>query len=178
MDSYRYVKNNIGPMIDAINRGSMPAGEKPRDPAVPLSTLDKAVMQMWFEAGAPEFANQPASDVEPLELEPTWISLKENIIGPRCIQCHNSLKTRGPIDLSTSEILNEQSDYLFDDMNPFNSRFVGAIIAREEQDYFDPMPPPWSRINLPEVTGEELEVIQEWIRLGRPSGLPSPQIVE
>jgi len=80
------------------------------------------------------------------------------------------------MDLSTQEVLAEQADYLFDEVNPFNSRFIGAIIGREEQDYFDPMPPSWSRIDLPPVSEEELTVIEEWIRLGRPSGLPSPQV--
>ncbi|NQY99931.1 MAG: hypothetical protein HRT45_04590 [Bdellovibrionales bacterium] len=168
--TYRYVKNNADRILSFVKSGQMPLSPR-NNQIAEMKDVEKALLEVWVNAGAPEFADTPAEDVEPLPLEPTWISLQENIFGPRCVMCHSQNNRRGPIDISTYEAFEEQAEDLFDMADPFNSPFIGAIIAREEQDFLDPMPAEWARIPLEPVSQEELLVIEEWIRRGRPSGL-------
>ncbi|MEM7651955.1 MAG: c-type cytochrome domain-containing protein [Pseudomonadota bacterium] len=202
-NDYQVVKNSIGSIVTLTGNDRMPLPDKPgksgEAPATdnPLTPQDKELLLEWVNQGVPEFSDGTSSLVTaPEELKPTWISLRNNVIGPKCVRCHSPYGNRGAgLALDTfNNILDQMRNHggnknkerliVFDD--PENSRLIGAILGRVDSDdpadpdydngddefFFDPMPfnNPFDDVlfDVPAVTDEELDTIREWIRRGAP----------
>jgi len=182
-NNYQIVKKNISSILSFVVDDKMPFSLRPNQKNKPLSDELKNLLTTWAEAGAPR---APGSSTEldddaviDQELEPTWISLRDNVFGPKCILCHNSTGPRAPTSMATHLELRvwfSENPKLFDFKNPERSHFVGAILGRvdeENEEYFyDSMPFNSDQDDvqeiIPDVTEKEIEVILNWIRLGLP----------
>ncbi len=182
-NNYQVVKKNISSIVSFVLDDKMPFALRPNQRNQPLSDELKETLSTWAEAGAPEFPGILTDSVDEVatspKLEPTWISLRDNVIGPKCILCHNSTGPRAPTAMSTHSELRSwfaENPKLFDFKNPERSHFVAAILGRVDEDneeyFYDPMPFNSDQDDIqeviPEVTEAELNVILDWIRLGLP----------
>lgn len=174
-EDFEPVKADAGSILSTVLSDRMPYPRGKGGTAHPASKAQKEILMNWVAQGAPEFVGETAS-LEPSPLEPNWISLRNKVLGPKCILCHNTFSKRAPKSMETYERLlewSQESPELFSFTNPTDSHFVGAILGRVDDDefFFDPMPfnsPVDDVSDLPSVKEDELEVIKEWIALGLP----------
>ncbi len=80
--SYSAVKNEVSAIVAAVSAGRMPKS------GGPLSDQLKHLLNAWISAGAPEVFGKTPTTPAPVP-EPTWKSISDNIITPRCLVCHN-----------------------------------------------------------------------------------------
>lgn len=160
--NYPNVKSEISAIVSAINSDRMPKNSPP------LSSSLKGLVQKWAEQGAPE--NSDGSSTTPLpELRPTWNSLSQNIIIPKCVVCHNPNGQAKFLDLTSRQTIYDHRNREFDggtkliDLeNPKQSYLIEIL-----KDTFEPMPPIESRI--PRLKDSEIELVIEWIKQGLPN---------
>ncbi len=174
-EDYSTTIENLTSITSTFQTDRMPYPVAKGGQVEPLSMQQKKMWMSWVDQGAPLFVGEQAEAVGE-SLQPNWFSIRNNILGPKCILCHNSFGRRGPNDMSTYESLMtwfQKSPKLFDVSDPENSHFIGAIIGRVDEDefFFDAMPFISSRddvSDLSEVTDLELDVLKEWIGNGLP----------
>ncbi len=175
-NNYARVKGALGSISQLIMDNKMPFPQKKGEEVIPVRAEDKEYLLTWINQGAPEFEDGSSQTTLDTELKPTYLSIRNNILGPRCTMCHNSFGGRGPKNFDSLLEIKKSDENpkspLFDFDDPFNSRFIGAIIARPGQLFFDPMPYVSEfddvETEFPPVTDEELKVIEEWIKLKLP----------
>jgi len=126
------------------------------------------LLSAWVRLGSPEQIGVPTEPSLPEALAPTWRSLSENIIFPKCLACHNSngqakflvLSSRQAIFNNRNKIYNGGSKFI--DLEFPEKSYLLDVLSDEEE----PMPPLDS--NIPRLTMEELKTLQQWISLGLP----------
>jgi hypothetical protein len=149
----------------------------------PVSAENKELLRQWIEdQNAPEVAGGTSPTVIERKLEPTWISLRNQVLGPKCILCHNSFGPRGGRDQdfgTYSELIAWQlrDENLFKlDVEPGSQpgTYLGDFMASMDPLVFSLNPMPVNRpnddleIHIPDVTAEELSVLIHWVELGLP----------
>lgn len=135
-------------------------------PKSPFSGLDKhqsEVLLAWIEAGGPEkpIGGGTVEPVpEPIPTEPTYLSIKKNVIDMKCLSCHRPGSDAGSIPMVTKEDLTESSLDLVVAGDPEESGLM--IVLEPGARKF--MPPVDSGISP--VTEEEKNAIRTWIQNG------------
>lgn len=161
---YSDVSTRLNEILRRVQMDDMPRS------APPLSADLKALLLAWVEAGAPERQERtsPPPDEntdddsgELIPLEANWISLNQNVFGPKCAICHQVGGIAGFLDLSKRQTFFEQREWLLNFDLPESSHLIEVI-----SDPVSPMPPISSSANP--VTAEELAIIIEWIKFGLP----------
>lgn len=164
-ENYESVKIESNQILAAVLSNRMPKN------ASPLSDDLKALLAGWIQAGAP-FSNQddaPPIKVPSDELLPTWESLSQKVIIPKCVVCHNPNGQASFLDLSTKQAFFENRDRdffgqkLLDFDQPQDS-FLISIITDE----FEPMPPLPPISNIGRLSEKEVDTLIEWIKKGIP----------
>lgn len=134
----------------------------------PLSESQKTILAAWIEQGTPEQIGIPMEPSLPEVLAPTWKSLSENVIFPKCLACHNSNGQAKFLILSNRQSIfnNRNKTYgggsKFIDFEFPEKSYLLEVLKDEEE----PMPPAES--NIPRLTKDELIILQQWISLGLP----------
>ncbi len=176
-NSYGTVRRLAPAIISYLATDQMPFPQRRGSPVTLVPPVTKAKFNTWLQQGAPEFADQPAATQRPEDPKATWVYLRNNVLGPKCIICHNSYGPRAPTDMSTFKGLmawSKKNPKLFDLKDPQNSHFVGSMLGRVDDDefFYDPMPFNSAADDIsaviPAVTPQELELIKQWIALGLP----------
>lgn len=95
-------------MFQRVDTNSMPPGN-------PLTAEQKAIISQWIQNGAKNDApvgglpGGTPTDPPPLPpLEPKFNSIMANIIGPRCLSCHDSTQRKGGVVLQDYQSLMRQ----------------------------------------------------------------------
>jgi hypothetical protein len=174
-DDYKSVFRSISSIASTLETDRMPYPKSKADDVKPATQDQKKIFLDWIKQGAPKFVNETSTVVDD-PLVPNWFSIRNQILGPKCILCHNSFGKRGPKDMSTYKSMqawSQSNPELFNSTNPLNSHFIGAILGRVDDDefFYDAMPFKSSLDDvqdLPDVTDQEFAVLIEWIRLGLP----------
>ena len=141
-------------IISRVESGSMPQGG-PR-----LSPKLIALLKNW----------RPLDVTTPTALAPTWASLSVNLIGPKCMSCHNPTGQALFLDLSTRQaIFNERNRLSVDDQKliDFDDPDASYLLVRVK-DPLEPMPPLPPFSTIPQLTAAEADVLREWIARGLP----------
>lgn len=161
--SYAGVRRELDSISAAINANRMPKA------GGPLTDGLKQLLQSWIADGAPEVVGQtPKTDPE--SLQPTWKSMYDNIISPRCLVCHNSGGQAKFLDLSTRQAIFSRRNEIFgpdEGMKLVDFDFPEqSYLIEIVKDEVEPMPPTWS--NIRRLNNNEIQIFIEWIRLGLP----------
>jgi hypothetical protein len=162
--SYAGVLRELPSIQSAISSNRMPKRSAPLDDSL------RALLNNWIRAGAPEKAGtaEPQPPPEPTELVPTWTSISENILLPKCVVCHNPTGEAKFLDLSNRRSIFDSRDRVFSggekliNFEEAEKSYLIQILKDEEE----PMPPPYSKIERLEPN--QIEVFTEWIRQGLP----------
>lgn len=161
--SYVAVRREVDAIAAAVNSNRMPRT------GGPLPDSLKRLLGAWIAAGAPEkpgLAPRP----EPVVIVPIWNSIRDNVLAPRCLVCHNPNGQARFLDLSTRRAIFDSRNRLFgadagkkllDFERPEESYLIDVV-----KDENEPMPPTWS--NIRRLNGDEIRVLTNWIGLGVP----------
>ena len=152
-DSYEATKNDLTKIIATVEENRMPKNSPP------LSDIQKKLLSDWNEAGAPR--GESTETVDDGILRPEWKSLVSKVFGPRCIQCHNPAGEARFLNLSSRQSIWKERERMLNFEEPEKSYLIQVISNPEE-----PMPPLASK--LPQLTANEIEIIQQWIKAGIP----------
>lgn len=161
-NNYASVLREISAIQNAVFANRMPKS----GPA--LNENQKSVLNAWIKKGAPEFKGTPALPNVISSLEPTWTSVSENTLFPKCLVCHNPQGQAKFLDLSSRQIIFINRNRLFAE----GSKLIDfdfpekSYLLEVLQDDEEPMPPKWS--NIPRLSDDELKNIARWITLGLP----------
>lgn len=134
----------------------------------PLTDSQKAILFGWIAKGAPDQAGIPSEPNPPVPLEPTWKSISENVIFPKCLVCHNPQGQAKFLDLSNRQIIFNNRNRVFGG----GSKFIDLDLPERSyllqilNDDEEPMPPVWS--NIPRLTPDELKTFSQWLSMGLP----------
>ena len=134
----------------------------------PLTDSQKAILSAWITKGAPDQEGNPSEPNLPVALEPTWKSLSENLIFPKCLVCHNPQGQAKFLDLSNRQIIFDNRNRVFGDgsklidLEASEKSYLMQILNDDEE----PMPPVWS--NISRLTQDELKTLNQWLSLGLP----------
>lgn len=162
-DTYQGVVRELAAIQNSVQSNRMPKS------GGPLTDNQKALLNAWIAQGAPQSTeSRPTEPEQPEALAPTWKSLSENVLIPKCLVCHNPQGQAKFLDLSTRQAIFANRNQVFLDGSklinldqPEESYLVKIINDQDE-----PMPPPSS--NIPRLTPQESNILTEWIRLGLP----------
>lgn len=168
--NYQKVKQSLNWIQDeVIVKRSMP----PSDEA-PLSSEKIEILKRWIESGAPEqvistSTPSPAPSSPPPEeplptpplenVAPTYASIREHILVPKCLECHSPNGTAAKVPLSTLHDLIDSPLDLISKEEPDESALMIAITRSDNKR----MPPPRTG---PGLNPQEIEAIRTWIRKG------------
>jgi mono/diheme cytochrome c family protein len=160
LDSYESTITNLV----QIRRTTLELKTMPK--GAPLSKDEAALLSAWIQMGAPKDAPNGSSAPAPLPgsgpLEPTFLSIKENIFSNRCVVCHNAAAPGAaknvPLD-NKSDLLNSPRDLVL----PGNADESGLVIAIERND--DKRMPPASS-GAASLSADEIKKIRQWIQSG------------
>lgn len=168
--------------IERIHQMTLVEKRMPPPPNPPLNEEERTILASWIKKEGderpgnaptptpyPEPAPRPDPMPEPIPrpsprpnpvLTPTFRSIQQQILAPKCITCHRAGGRASGIPFtSLNEIL--QSPYeLVVPERPEESGIVLALKPGARK----PMPPVGS--GFPPVTSRELKAIEEWIRKG------------
>jgi hypothetical protein len=160
--NYQGVVRELNAIQSAVASNRMPKS------GGPLTDNQKAILAAWISQGAPDQIDGTMEPNLPESLAPTWNSLSENVIVPKCLVCHNPQGQAKFLDLSNRQAIFNARNRIYggefkflDFENPDNSYLMQVLNDQEE-----PMPPVWS--NIPRLTIDELKTIKQWISLGLP----------
>lgn len=169
-NSYYPVKQKIGAIVSLVTENKMPFARKKGEAVEFVSDADKKLLLDWANQGAPAVAGH-TGEFEVPALQPTWVSLRDQVFGPKCILCHNSFGKRAPTVMGTYQEVQEwfvKNPKLFNFEDPNASYFISGILGRFEDGFFSTMPYSSSTDDIftpiPDVTDHEMEMIQEWIK--------------
>ncbi|MGZ3693811.1 MAG: hypothetical protein ACXWQO_06395 [Bdellovibrionota bacterium] len=153
---------NVAALIEKI-KVQIESGKMPKAPAAPLSQRQKDLFEVWYAAGYPQnLAGQPNSPVVPVEAN--FPSILERVFDVKCATCHNPKGHAPGIPLKTVEQLV---------CTPPPLVIAGKIGAGDLIKVINPASPsmPPKKANIPAVTPQEFEAIQEWIKNGALAGV-------
>lgn len=141
-------------------RSTDPSVMMPRPGSAPLTAEEKNALLRWIDRGTPEDStssppgNSPAPQLPP-PVEPglNFAYVQETALKPKCLSCHHH---RNDFDS-------------FEHTRPLLKEIQYRIHAFGTEDQ---MPPE----NRPQLTAEELKLVEDWINAGAPEmpGLPLP----
>ncbi len=160
--NYQGVNRELSAIQAAVNSNRMPKS------GGFLTDSQKAILSAWIAKGAPDQAGSPSEPNLPAALEPTWKSLSENVIFPKCLVCHNPKGQAKFLDVSNRQIIFDNRNRIFGgsskliDLDAPEKSYLLQILNDEEE----PMPPVWS--NIPRLTQGELKTLNEWLSRGLP----------
>jgi len=129
----------------AVSTGVMPLGGA-------LSAADIATLANWINAGAqaPNSATTPAAPTV-IPLGPSFQSLMQNVIGPKCLACHAGTTAKGGVLLdSYAHVLNRLTPYNVSSSDIYDVTKNGEM----------PQSP------YPRLTSAELAALSGWIQAG------------
>lgn len=158
LDTYETAKKNLKNIEKAVllNRSM------PRAPVKPLGKGELLLLAAWIKAGGPKTPlNGTTVEPEP-QLEPTFESIKRNVLDRKCIACHSPGASVERIPLVTKEDLLESSLDIVVQGNPDDSGLI--IVLEDGARKF--MPPKKSGFTA--VSPEEKAIIRQWIESGAP----------
>lgn len=146
--NFDVVSGSAEVILNSIETGRMPKNSSP------LRANEINFFKDWIAAGKPR-GNESERDQSEGE------KIYADILGPKCVQCHNPNGEAKFLDLSSRQaIWNRRAEILnFED--PQNSYLIEVITDPEE-----PMPPSYSK--LERLTEDEVERLKEWIKRGMP----------
>lgn len=145
---YAVVSENAEKILASVEAGRMPKN------SAPLSSAEISIIKNWINAGKPE----GKKDQKPLgESEKIYAE----ILGPKCVQCHNPNGEAKFLDLSTRQAIWDQRAEILNFDEPEKSYLMEVVT-----DPVEPMPPTYS--NLQRLTEEEVGKLTDWIRRGMP----------
>lgn len=147
---YNVVYRDRKKILDSISSNRMPKN------AAPLDSELKELVEAWVENGAQNNGELPTSPSEPI-LKANWKSISENIIFPKCLQCHNPDGQASFLSLSKYEDFVDNADYLLNNFENVEQSYLVEVLTDPEE----PMPPAWS--NIERLTQKEIDVIKKWI---------------
>jgi uncharacterized membrane protein len=152
---------NARSFLARIRASAVMARRMPLAPVPPLSEAELLTLAAWVEAGGPELPQNGAPTPNPLpRLEPTYSSIRANILVPKCITCHQPGEDAKNIPLLTrDDLLNSPHEIVL----PGNPDESGIIVVTQPGAR-DKMPPPES--GMSPLTQEEIAVIKDWITNG------------
>lgn len=84
----------LSPLFQAISSGSMP-------PSRPLAQDDIMAISDWITKMNKDTGVVLPPGAQPLPLGPTYASIYQNILAPRCLGCHNATNAGGGVSYST-----------------------------------------------------------------------------
>ena len=149
--------------LSRIHRSAIVERRMPLPPYPPLTARELALLNAWIQGGGlndPVPVPSPQPRPTPPRPEPTFSSIQQKILAPKCIACHREGGRASNIPFGTKdEILRSPYDLVIPGA-PSESGIVLVLQPNARK----PMPPPDS--GFPPVTQEELSVIEEWIRKG------------
>jgi len=174
-NNYLPVQAKLGSIVALVTSDQMPFPRRKGETPEPVTADLKDLLIQWVAQGAPEFTDSVNTPTTPQPMEPTWISIRDNVLGPKCILCHNSFGSRAPTAMGTYRDLRnwfQKSPKLFDFENPNKSHFIGSMIGRVDPDndefFFDPMPFNTTvddvRQDIDSVSPENIKIIEQWIK--------------
>lgn len=161
--TYEGLKASSAKVEDEVKSGRMPKGFSFAKP-------EEDFLLSWISNGTPNEKSNLQSEQscsgenkipEIKPLVPTYESIRDRILLPKCISCHQSDKSADLYAFTSyrgTMFLTE----IFDLENPENSRIIKDVT----QEGKDMMPPKKSGIER--LTAEEVKVMVEWIRAGLP----------
>lgn len=163
LENYDSVKLNLAKIQTAV----FTARSMPKSPTAELTTYQLGLLNAWLLAGAPENAPGEPTEPPPNPLEPTFDSIKLNILVPKCLQCHSPGKPVARIPLVTKEdILNSPLDLAI----PGNASESGLYLAITNEDQKKLMPPlkdsSGNSTGFTKLSEPEIQAIFEWIQRG------------
>lgn len=151
--------------------------EMPPSQSEPLSPLKNELLKRWIDAGAPEnpaplpsptpspdptLSPAPSPELAPrpsAPLQPTYASIHERILVPRCLGCHAPGERAAKVPLnSLRDLLDSPLDLVIPG-TPDESTLLLSLTRNDSKR----MPPPRSSGPLPP---EEIEAIRTWIDRG------------
>ena len=146
-------KSGESKLYTSVLTGRMPRG---RDK---LSSAEVKLIEEWIDAGAGETDPQVAPPSPTPKPTYEWIS--KNIIESRCVLCHNTLKPRGKVDLSSYEALIASTGKEKRPIVPGQAEKSTFFLELLEQK----MPP-----DIKKLTNEETAALRLWIEQGAVGG--------
>ncbi len=180
-NNYKMAYKDRGAIISLVGSDKMPFPKRKNAEVTFVSDQDKKILMDWVGQGAPEFAGEAVDTVEMDPLQPTFISIRDNILGPKCILCHNSYGNRG-FGKSFDTFRNLWT-WMQSNPNLIKTKkaegeapglFVESMLRdpNDPLEFFSPMPFNTDKDDvertIPRVTEEEIAIIQEWINLNLP----------
>lgn len=170
-----------GSIVSLVSSNAMPFPAKQGGKADPVSDAGKQMLLGWVAQGAPEVAGGEVNEslLQP-ELQPTWISLRNQVFGPKCILCHNDYGARAGKKKAFNTYSNLLKWYVknpslfhFDQKEGEEPGLLVTAVTRPPDSIFEiPMPynNPFDDLqkDIERITPVELAVIQEWIKLKLP----------
>lgn len=154
VDSYASVQAHLAEIkhqvLEVTDRTKMP-------PQMPLTSDQTNLLKAWLDAGAPEgtpvkIDPKPA----PIALAPTFESIRQNILVPKCQICHSPVGRVSKIPLMTAADL---GTHLIAGQ-PDKSELVDVITRTDRRK----MPPEKSRIAP--LSADEVTAVRGWIQAG------------
>lgn len=160
-NSYQSVIRELTAIQSAVASNRMPKS------GGPLPDSQKALLAAWINQGAPEHMGVSPEPSLPEALVPTWKSLSENVIFPKCLACHNPNGQAKFLILSNRQSIFNNRNKLYSGAKFIDFDFPEkSYILDVLRDEDEPMPPTES--NIPRLTTDELKILQQWISLGLP----------
>ncbi len=183
-NDYQTVFNDRNKIAASMASGFMPFAKRKGLPTAPVPEEQQKLFFNWVSQGAPLEAEGAPGVAQQPELQPTFISLRNQVFGPKCILCHNSFASRGGGRLQSMESYQNLRNWFTKTTSLFKFKkkegdapglFVEAILRDPEDPLavvFSPMPfnSPDDDVekDIPPITEDELKVIQQWIELELP----------
>jgi hypothetical protein len=169
-------------ILQAVTSNWMPfkRTQRPNEVVKPVDDKGKKLLTDWIvEQGAPEMAGAEPPVTVDVEIEPNWISLRNNVFGPKCILCHNSFGPRGGGRNQAFGTYTELRNWFTRRPTLF---VLGATPEEEPGDLiatFDPSASTLSEMpfnnefddlqnDVEKITPDELAVIRRWLELNLP----------
>lgn len=162
LESYKSASSHL----EAIKNSTVVRRTMPRSPVIALTKNELELVAAWVAAGGPDSpldgsTSGGTTGGGPV-LEPTYESIKKQIIDRKCLSCHTAGGSAHRMPFNTRE---ELLDDTYEVVIPNNPDESGMLIVLKP-DARKPMPPKDSGFSA--VTESEKAVIREWILKGAP----------
>lgn len=152
--------------LSKIKSSTIDEKRMPKAPEPPLTPRQLEVLSAWIQTGGRKLPAD-GSDTPPPPppvLTPTFSSIHELILKPKCVSCHraDSNSQANEMPFTTYEEIRNHPRYVVNPDNPEEGESLLTAVLRVGAS--KPMPPLESGISP--VKPEELLIIEEWIRRG------------
>ena len=153
-------------VLAKIKTSTIDEKRMPKAPDPPLNQRQLEVLSAWIQVGGRKLPAD-GSDTPPPPppvLTPTFASIHQLILQPKCISCHraDSNSQAKEMPFTTYDEIRNHPRYVVNPDNPDEGESLLTAVLRAGAG--KPMPPPDSGISP--VKPEELLIIEEWIRRG------------